>query len=655
MKIDKWIGLKITACVLIAFIFLNTNDVSSQTQNPWPMYQHNSQHTGTSPYSGPQSNNVKWALPLVAYLAGQPVISPDGTVYIAGINSSGILYAVSSDGVLKWQSSGMPVSGYCCFFSNLSPVIGPDGTIYIGGLSGLLAFNSDGSLKWNYVPDFFYNQGLSITVGSDGTIYATAGYNAGSDQLLALNSDGTVKWSKTIGGKMGGFHYPALSENGTIYLTKSARSNLYSGSLSVFTTDGNPIWSFSEYGASLSDAVIGPTGTIYLQKASISSSPAFYLKAYDPDGNSLWEEIISSGCDYHPGRYNMPSPAIWGSEMIVVSGCHETMAFNLDGTTKWSLSFDLNEIPQHPVIDTNGTTYIGTDSSDPTIAKIYAISSDGSTKWTYDAVDQVIGSPPSISSDGTLYVSLYDGESLNLYAFGGDSVPLPYKIAFPLKNYTPYDAPVSSIFDHKNISFYKTDGVVKAFNGEEGRCEYGAAEYKSNGKITYYEGKKLEQVCKTIEKKKGVFGYKNEYGSPFLEGVLNYEDDYLWYDGHPGYDYYVVAGRPIQATESGKLYKAEQDSVNGKGNSKTAWDEYHTFYIDHGNGYSSWYLHSESLTSEIEDEIDQNGFATVIKNQTVGTSGSFGSSKNYHLHFEVRRNGYNPENLVDPYKEDLWE
>ena len=96
------------------------------------------------------------------------------------------------------------------------------------------------------------------------------------------------------------------------------------------------------------------------------------------------------------------------------------------------------------------------------------------------------------------------------------------------------------------------------------------------------------------------------------------------------------------ATADGKLYKAVTDPVNGAG-----YDYYNNSYIDHQNGWYSWYLYAP-LNPAILAQINRNGYAQVTKGQVIGkTIGD-------HLHFEVRQNGSDHQNVVDPYKLGLW-
>jgi hypothetical protein len=208
-------------------------------------------------------------------------------------------------------------------------------------------------------------------------------------------------------------------------------------------------------------------------------------------------------------------------------------------------------------------------------------------------------------------------------------------LGFPLPGYTPSTAPVSAVMDNSvlertSIEFYVPGDVIKAFNGETGEKQYGVMYMDPWGQ--YWPA------------------YKNSTGTDFFppspSGVrpLNYlNGQYLSYSGMPGYNYEVPEGTPVLATADGKLYKAVTDPVNGAG-----YDYYNNSYIDHQNGWYSWYLYAP-LSPAILAEINLNGYAQVTKGQIIGnTTGD-------HLHFEVRCNGNDHQNVVDPYKLGLWQ
>ena len=214
-------------------------------------------------------------------------------------------------------------------------------------------------------------------------------------------------------------------------------------------------------------------------------------------------------------------------------------------------------------------------------------------------------------------------------------------LRFPLPGYTPYTAPVSAVMDNSVLErtpntdrkFYVFGDVIKAFNGEIGEKQYGVT-YLDYPDHLYWPA------------------YKNSAGTNFFRpsaaGVrpLNYlNGPYLSYSGNPGYNYQVPEGTPVLATADGKLYQVQNaagDPVNGAG-----YADYQNSYIDHQNGYKSWYLYAP-LTPAILAQISLNGYAQVTKGQIIGkTIGD-------HLHFEVRYNGIDHSNVVDPYKLGLW-
>jgi murein DD-endopeptidase MepM/ murein hydrolase activator NlpD len=207
-------------------------------------------------------------------------------------------------------------------------------------------------------------------------------------------------------------------------------------------------------------------------------------------------------------------------------------------------------------------------------------------------------------------------------------------LTFPLPGYTHLTAPVAAVMDNSvlertPIEFYVPGEVIKAFNGETGAKQYG---------MIYLDPYQMYWPA-----------YKNSTGTDFFPPnaagarPLNYlNGPYLSYAGNAGYNYQVPPGTPVLATADGKLYKAVTDPVNGAG-----YSYYNNSYIDHQNGYYSWYLYAP-LSAAILAEISQNGYARVTRGQVIGqTTGD-------HLHFEVRLNGFNHANVVDPYKLGLW-
>jgi murein DD-endopeptidase MepM/ murein hydrolase activator NlpD len=207
-------------------------------------------------------------------------------------------------------------------------------------------------------------------------------------------------------------------------------------------------------------------------------------------------------------------------------------------------------------------------------------------------------------------------------------------LGFPLNGYTSTTVPISAVMDHSLSSgFYTTDGrnnEVEAFNG-----------LIANGTQHSYNG--------------NVYCYDTTNTNPFPG--LNYVYTYplenrseICYDEHPGFDFAVVNGTNVLAPFAGRLYQATTDLINGNPGT------FGTFYIDHENGYTSWFLHCSGLTQSVLDQIQQKGYADVSKGDHIAESGNEGPEGTpYHLHFEVRKDGVDDEHVIDPYGWELWE
>lgn len=92
--------------------------------------------------------------------------------------------------------------------------------------------------------------------------------------------------------------------------------------------------------------------------------------------------------------------------------------------------------------------------------------------------------------------------------------------------------------------------------------------------------------------------------------------------GHWGEDYSTSAGTPVYATAPGKVIST---APNPKGGNAVK--------IQHPGNITSYYAHLNSISTNVNDNVDQN---TVI-----GTVGNSGNAKETapHLHFEIKISG----------------
>lgn len=229
---------------------------------------------------------------------------------------------------------------------------------------------------------------------------------------------------------------------------------------------------------------------------------------------------------------------------------------------------------------------------------------------------------------------------------------------------TPYTANIASVMDHSGTPldpinnpgrWYLTDGKVAAFTGEVGIATFGTncspgPGYKNAENIDFIvNGNYVGASCP---------GKKPSDHDP---DANVHPRRFLNYDGHPGYDYPYDKDTPIVAPAAGKLFKATKDTVNHTHNPKSkcfdddAWTEWHAFYIEHDNGYVSWFLHADRLAKDIEKTIkkDLSKFVVVTQGEVVGYVGNYTkcASVGYHLHYELRKG---MDEVVDPYSQQLW-
>jgi uncharacterized delta-60 repeat protein len=200
---------------------------------------------------------------------------------------------------------------------------------------------------------------------------------------------------------------------------------------------------------------------------------------------------------------------------------------------------------------------------------------------------------------------------------------------FPLPNLTPYNAAITSVFDHSMNAPYHPDNVVVAYTGEEGRIEFG----KSTA-VDFGFG--------------ALYGFKNAGDTEFVVNG-NFKGagsglKYLEYDGHPGFDF----NTKYDANQNGILEADEAAGVvevlaaaSGKV-VKADMQDYGTLKIDHGNGYVTAYLHLSKFLVAVGETVPPGKI--IGKSGGTGKDGKLNAFPN-HLHFEVRFN----DKPVDPY------
>ncbi len=147
-------------------------------------------------------------------------------------------------------------------------------------------------------------------------------------------------------------------------------------------------------------------------------------------------------------------------------------------------------------------------------------------------------------------------------------------------------------------------------------------DYGTNARLCRYDG---------VQASSGVGGPDPTFTAGFAQTPGGH--DYLYYDGHDGYDYGLTY-EPVAAAAPGVVKLANWLDPN----CHTCLSGM-TIEINHGNGLLSFYGHLS--------RIDVSKGQYVRRGQVIGMSGSTGTATGPHLHFGVYYvNGSGP---VDPY------
>jgi outer membrane protein assembly factor BamB len=394
-----------TPIILVAIL---TQFASGQLANsPWPMFQHDAQHTGRSPYAGPSTLIQRWQF-RVEGTPSSPVIGEDGTIYLptgmtdADPDTTGFLYAINPNGTLKWRYNLGRTP------SSTTPAIAFDGTIYVHtngafdiyGEELLFAINPDGTLKWtfNFGSAFASVVQSSPAIGSDGTIYVGS-MNMG---FYAINPNGTIKWAHTLSNSSIQSS-PAIGSDGTVYIVDVASE------LAAFNPDGSKKWqvSISEASGGRASPSIGTNGAIL-----ICNQYEKELRSLNSDSTLMWSHTLS----FNP----VCAPALGLDSTVYV--CDDGLyAIKADSTLKWKFS-NSQSASTSPVVDSNGTVYW---RSSPTF---YAVNPNGTQKYqlSVPSTGGGLDPAPAIGSDGTLYLSLPEPYSTEqcLKAYSDNPVPV---------------------------------------------------------------------------------------------------------------------------------------------------------------------------------------------------------------------------------------
>ncbi|MFW6176228.1 MAG: PQQ-binding-like beta-propeller repeat protein, partial [Thermoplasmatota archaeon] len=348
----------------------NNSQSNGLADSPWPRWRGNNQGTGLSPYNTSFLDGTeKWNITIDGSIRSQPVIGPDGTIYIC---TNKTIHAIKN----KKEIWNVSIEGRVPYWT--TPAVSSDGHLYITSTDeNLTAINPEGRIEWSKQLGNYLRS--TPVIGQDGTIYVST-----CCTLYAVEPNGTLKWSTgqeiivrpTIGNS------PVIGNDGNIYFgTEDLNSD------SVFFSinkSGEKNWANYNVGNSLShSSSIGEDGTIYFGSNGLNSMI--------PNGTIRWS--------FHPtDNLMLISPAIDKNGNIFVGDINGNLySVSPDGEERWNYTVD-TDIFSPPVIGNDGMIYFADDNS-----TLHALNNDGEEIWNFSIDHDLGGFSPAINSDGTLY------------------------------------------------------------------------------------------------------------------------------------------------------------------------------------------------------------------------------------------------------------
>jgi outer membrane protein assembly factor BamB len=370
---------------------------SGMADTPWPMYQHDPQHTGRSPFLGPTHKpELLWTvqLPQGCGESGGMSIARDGSLLLS---LHGLLHRF--DPVTRELQWTFPYGDN----SRCVPLVGADGNIYWGFGMVFVQVSPGGEAIWSAELDPNFVFGSSPTFGPEGNLYFV------HDGLWSFTPSGEFRWFNPF--TWFAHAAPAVGPDGTIYAS-SAQSDLC-----AYHPTGTTTWCLDTlYEVFDRTPAVDSDGTIYLPTDENT------LQAITPDGSVLWNFWPDERRDaFIPEGLAITSDhSIYFALTALTESSDYLYAVDAEGQRKWKVSLPANPLTglthlfDSVLADRAGNAFICSCNS-----RCYGIGSDGSTLWELelpliDSIIVVADVQPLIAADGLLYVvDNYDC----LYAF----------------------------------------------------------------------------------------------------------------------------------------------------------------------------------------------------------------------------------------------
>jgi outer membrane protein assembly factor BamB len=363
-------------------------DWPSLQKAPWPMYRHDPQLTGRSPYVGPTKGIVSGTIPAGDNMAAV-VIGNDSVIYIHSGTTGKTLSSRKYDGTERWSKNFNQVSDTYC-----SPILTSFDFLYYLNPRTVSAVQYDSVIIWktnNYPYTPMFTPGIDKT----GNIYFV---DNNQKTLFALNTDGAELWSLTDPDFNSGLSTISFSPDGnTLYLRGKTLC-------AIDIVNKTVKWKFISISL-VSSPIVDNKGCIYFFSLTDSTNLAgrklSSLYSLNPDGSVRWKHNGFTS-KYSGGLYENELTIDWDGNIYAATDT--LFSYTNDGTLRWKYGFDTGERSITGLTcDGVGTVYVLTDKKN-----VYAVSQSGNLLWKVIVpLEYIFGLTPSIVQ-GKLFIPTWN-------------------------------------------------------------------------------------------------------------------------------------------------------------------------------------------------------------------------------------------------------
>jgi len=294
--------------------------------------------SGHRVYAINANGSVKWYASVFDPVAS-PALGPDGTLYVP---SRKFISAFTPEGFLKWNLSTPD------FNEGADLTVAPSGQIYSVNNGILYSISPSGQVSWTLSTGCVTS---AVAIGQAGTLYCGGRRSTNGGVLNAIDPHGAIVWSYPIGNDNPVDLTPTVGTNGTIYATAA------DGTFLALSPVGVPQWEVVNMTTMNAPAAVGPDGTIYI------GGPVLY--ALSPDGFLEW----SLSCYYGLGSVCEPFGTVNGLTVdsngtlyvtATLGQASRLLVFDSFGDFLWSFAAPPGQtFPDGGAIGQNGLMYLG--------------------------------------------------------------------------------------------------------------------------------------------------------------------------------------------------------------------------------------------------------------------------------------------------------